>query len=262
MARFEDYVKKDDQIEQEIEQAAEETEERRATVPDSVVRRFEGKSLEDVMESYANLERRFSEQGNKMGELRKSFDDYILLQSQRSEPEPVQDEPVTSNDLYDDPETAISKVVERKTKDKLSELEEQLKGLRLERSRAQLEKTHNVQEILSDPNFIDWVKAKPFRVRLAQQADQYDFEAADELFSLYEDHLGARKTKSQRRREVAAASLETGSAEQTKLDETISRSDIIDAKIAAKRGNRQAEEWLKANSAKIAAAYGEGRVVD
>ena len=84
MAKYEDYVKNDG-LEGEIQEAAVATEERKLEgVPESVVERFKDKGVEDVLKSYAELEKAYSKQGQKHGELRKSFDEFIALQSQVS----------------------------------------------------------------------------------------------------------------------------------------------------------------------------------
>lgn len=260
MARYEDYAK--GSLDQEIEEAGE-GQEARSNVPSSVLSRFEGKSVEDILASYAELEKAYSKQGNKMGELRKSFDDYVLLQSQKpAEPE-VPEEPITSDELYDNPEVAVSKIVERKTKDRLAKLEEELYKAKLQTAQERFEaKYPDVQKIVTDPAFVNWVQEKPHRMRLAQAANQYDFDAAEELFGLYEDSRPRKQTKQNRRQAVASAALESTNAEPAQLDEVVSRSLIVQAKLAAKRGDREAEQWLRQNAEAIAIAYEEGRIVD
>jgi hypothetical protein len=56
--------------------------------------------------------------------------------------------------------------------------------------------------------------------------------------------------------------LETGSPDAADIEETYSRHDLMEARLAAKRGDLKAERWLKSHSASIADAYEEGRIVD
>lgn len=271
MARYEDYVKEleqaqNDPLEQEIQEAAADTAERvELQVPESVLKRFEGKTQEEVLNSYYNLEQKLSEQGHKMGELRKNFDEYILLQSQPSEPEPELD-PVSVDDLYDNPEAVISDVVERKTKDKLSKLEDELQAVRRERALAEFERNHpKARELAASPDFIDWVQGSPYRLRLAQQADSFDLDAAEELFGLYEDSTSAHSkaaTAAQRDKQLREATLESSSPATPSLDEVWSRAEIIDRKLRAKLGDQDSQVWLRKNNEAIAIAYEEGRVVD
>jgi hypothetical protein len=268
MARFEDYVKaQNEAIEEEIIEASEAQEERVRIegVPDSVLNRFDGKDQAEVLRSYAELERAYSQQGNTMGELRKSFDEYVNLQSQTSEPEQVY-EPVTADEMYEDPENAVARVVQKHTGDKLKELEEELNKAKMERKISEFDrKFPDAKQIAHSPEFAEWVQGSPFRQRLAQQADSYDFEAAEELFGLYNDStqtVAASQEATKRDQQLREATLESASPESAKLDETFSRADIIQAKLSAKYGNAEAQTWLRKNGEAIAIAYEEGRVVD
>lgn len=267
MAKYEDYVKPtEDGIETEIEQASEAQTERATTaVPESVAKRFAGKSSEDIMNSYANLEQKLSEQGQKMGDLRKSFDDYVVLQSQPSEPEPAP-EPVTADDLYEEPDNAIARVVQRETGDKLKELETELQAARRERAIATFERSHpEARETAQTAEFVEWVQASPYRVRLAGKADSYDLDAAEELFGLYGDSTQAHETVEQRvKREtdLRNASLETSGPEYSESEVQFSRAEVIDYKLRAKLGDREAQVWLTKNAEDIAIAYEEGNLID
>jgi len=277
MARYEDYVKDAAEaqaeadeaptgLDAEIQEAGDAQAERQLDIPESVLKRFSDKSPEEILESYAHLEQAYSQQGNKMGELRKSFDDYIVLQSQTpSEPEP-DPEPVSVDDLYDNPEAAISQVVERQTRDKLSALENELQAVRRERYIAEFERKHpEAHSTAQSPEFIEWVQGSPFRMRLAQQADAFDLDAADELFGLYKETTSVQSAtakNAQRQTDLRNASLESSSPESPQLDEVWSRSEIIDRKTRAKLGDNESKVWLQKNGAAINLAYGEGRVVD
>lgn len=268
MAKFSDYVKETDgTLEQEINQAGEAQAERaeESQVPESVQKRFEGKSQEEVLMSYASLENKLSEQGHTMGELRRSFDEYVLLQSQQSEPEPAP-EPVTADDLYEDPENAVARVVKKETGDKLQALEDELQAVRKERAVADFErKFPDARKQARTPEFVEWVQGSPFRMRLAQQADSYDLEAAEELFGLYEDSVSVQSTsdgQAKRDKDLRNATLESSSPESPTIDEKVSRSQYITAKIAAKNGNQEAQRWLNTNAEAIAIAYETGNVVD
>jgi hypothetical protein len=252
-------------IEEEIVEASEAQEERISIegVPDSVLDRFDGKTGAEVLKSYAELERAFSNQGNTMGELRKSFDEYVNLQS--VEPKQAY-EPVTADEMYEDPENAVARVVQEQTGDKLKELEVELNKAKMERKISEFErKFPDARTTAHSTEFADWVKGSPYRQRLAQNADGYDFDAAEELFGLYSDSTQTAVSSNQERKreqQLRDATLESGSPEGAHIDETFSRADIIDAKLKAKYGYRDAQTWLKKNAEAIAIAYEEGRVVD
>lgn len=265
MAKYTDYVKPDE-IEEEIAEAKADKEVRdKVDVPDSVKDRFDGKSIEDVMNSYAELEVAFSRQGQKTGELRKSFDEYVALQSPDPEPEPEPD-PVTVDDFYEDAEGTIAKVVDKRTNKRIEELEQ------LITARDQSDKLRDFtsghpdwQTTAKSQEFIDWLQEKPYRAELAQKADNYDFNAADALFSMYEDlSVGKEEVAEQVKRDdqLRDASLESSTPDSPQIDTTFSRTEIIDRKIAARNGHSESQRWLATNGDAIRQAYTDGHVTD
>ena len=268
MGVYEEYAKKhEEELEREIESAGEAQAERaKADVPESVLKRFDGKEKDEVLESYAELEKKFSQQGNDLGELRRSFDEYVILQSQvPDEPEPEY-EPVTADELYEEPENAIARVVEKKSGDKLKELETQLQAVRTERRLAAFEaKFPEARATAKTEEFAEWLQASPYRARLAQQADNYDFEAAEELFGLYQESSGASaaaEAEVARRQQLKDATLESTGADVGEVQQKVSRREVLGAKIAAKQGNREAQHWLETNAAAIQQAYEGSTFID
>lgn len=273
--KYEDYVKSqegnDDALDTEITQAAEQTEVRR-NVPDSVVSRFDGKSIDDVLEAYANAERKISEQGDTIGKLRKTSDQLLELQLQApntpvgsTDDDPV-DEPLTVDALYEDADGVLDRKVAKATKATREELGQELALLRAARTEAALtEQYPKWRADIQDPEFGEWVASSTYRQRLAAAGNSYDMDAATDLLDMWNDH----KNRSQeavatqtRERQLDAATLESSSPEGFEPEETFSRLDLMNKRIAAKRGNREAEDWLRAHSAAIHLAYREERVTD
>lgn len=264
MARYLDYVNNDG-IEGEIQDAAAQSAERQGfEIPD----RFKADSLEEVarkaIESHAELERAYSRQGNDLGELRKTVDNLIAMESHRQEPE-VQPEPVTLDDMYDDTEGAISRVVEKAAGARIKELEDRL--AEDERSRqvdALTQKYPGWQEDIKSEGFRDWIGQSKYRQRLAADADGWDLDAADDLFAMYygEDRAQTPSDNIQLEQTLADATLESGSSATQDTTEKFSRSEIMRLKMRAKQGDLEAKNWLAANNPKITLAYAEGRIVD
>lgn len=273
MAKYEEYVKESG-LEDEIQEAAAATEERKLEgVPDSVVERFKDKNVEDVLKSYAELEKAYSQQGQKHGELRKSFDEFITLQSQTASvagSEPTEEEePITVDDLYEDPAEVVSRVVKKETGKRLDQIEQSLQTQQVQvKINALSEKYPDWQDTVSSEEFKAWALAKPYRQQMVARADQFDFEAAEEVLSMYADlhakeaDTAAQDAERERQKALADATMESSSAESAASDEVVSRQVVIDAKLAAKRGNAEARNWLAANAAAIQQAYAEGRVTD
>ena len=118
-----------------------------------------------------------------------------------------------------------------------------------------------MNEVLQEQKFSEWVQASKVRTRLYVEADQqFDYDSADELISLYKERKGyAEQTvnaeKLQRKQEVKAASTGTarGSGEAPSRKK-YRRSDIVNLmKNDPARYQALSEEILQ--------AYAENRVI-
>lgn len=268
MAKYADYVKQQETIESELQGTRP-----KRNIPESVAKRFDGKSLEDVLESYAELQVMNSRQGEDLGKLRKTVDQLLELQSQVVQPSPQDTaEPVkgiTTDDLYSDPDQAVRKVVKdesKETAERLARLEQALTTREIELNKQALEnKYQGWQSEIATAEFQNWVTASPARQRLFNAANQYDFASANDLLELWYEKRGSRQQVQQdveRERQFRDATLESSSPAGVDVVDTFSRSDLMEKRIAAKAGNRQAERWLQAHNAAITAAYREGRLTD
>ena len=96
-----------DEIQQEVEQPQEEN----PTVPE----KYQGKSLEEVVQMHQEAEKLLGRQSSEVGELRKVVDDYINSQTQLSAPQqPV--EPEDDLDYFTDPQAAVNRAIENHPK--------------------------------------------------------------------------------------------------------------------------------------------------
>lgn len=265
MAQFKDYVK--DQLEEEIEQAGEAAEERREQA-DGIPERFKGKSAEEIAKAYAELEKLNSRQAQDLGTMRKTVDELLTLQSRESESPAAKEppKPVTVDDLYENTDEAIRRVAREESSGRVEELERQLQQMKRESLLNNFSKEHpGWQETVQSPEFVEWVKESPYRLRLVKDADSYDLEAADTLLSLYDEsknRVAKAESKQKQRAAIKNATLESSSPSSPDLVETFSRIDLMEKRIAAKNGDMKAERWLKSRADAIAAAYAEGRLVD
>lgn len=268
MAKYKDYVQKDEAgITEEIQDAERKTEDRREAAGESLPDRFKDKTPEEIAASYVELEKAYSKQGNDLGKMRSTMDEYLTnLQSVQpnASPEEVV-EPVTIDDVYENPEEAISRAAHRAVGDKINELEQELAHARLQtRVESLNDKFGNWQETVQTPEFINWVQESPYRQRIASQADGFDMDAAEEILGLYGDRTGLQSLKAEAQRDAALkdAGLESGGAEVPVREKTYSRSDVMEKRIAANRGDASAKSWLTAHAEGIAIAYEEGTLTD
>lgn len=286
MANYEDYVKNlEGELENEIADAQDQQAHREEEAPEAengfeVPERFKGKSPEEIARSYAELEKAYSRQGNDLGEMRKTLDEYIRLQSgveassnntssndNHTNPNYTEadDKQVSVDDLYEDTEGSISRVVEKSAGSRIKNLEQEIAKARIERELETFEQEFpGWKDEVSTPEFSNWLAESPFRQRLAQAADGYDMDAARDLFSLYNEHknISQSRRKSKANEQLDHASLESGGPEASEQPQKFSRRALMDKRIMAKRGDDDAAQWLIDNAESIAIAYEEGRVTD
>lgn len=235
-----------------------ESQEEEAAQQETVPEKYQGKSLEDVVQMHQEAEKLLGKQSSEVGELRKVVDDYIQAQlAQKEAPEQQQED--DDIDFFTDPKTAVSRAIENHPK--IREAQEYSEQYKKQATMAQLQSNHpDMQEILQDGKFAEWVKGSKIRTQLFVQADQaYDYDAADELFSLWKERNQVAKQtaaveKQARKQQLKSAS--TGNARGTgegQRKKVYRRADIIKLmKTDPERYQSLSDEIFK--------AYAEGRV--
>ena len=249
-----------DQIEQnevnEIQQEVE-VEQPQAQEP-SLPDKYQGKSLEEVVQMHQEAEKLLGRQSSEVGELRKVVDDYISTQTQQA-PQQQYVEPEEDIEYFTDPQAAVNRAIENHPK--IREAEQYSEQYKKQSSLATLQAKHpDMQTILNDPKFAEWIKASKIRTQLFVAADQqYDADSADELFSLWKERKTvaqqtANVEKQARKQTLKAAN--TGNARGSSAGtrkKVYRRSDII-------KLMKTDPERYQALSNEILTAYAEGRV--
>ena len=249
-----------DQIEQnEVNEIQQETEvEQPQPEESSLPDKYQGKSLEEVVQMHQEAEKLLGRQSSEVGELRKVVDDYISTQTPAA-PQQQHVEPEDDIDYFTDPQAAVNRAIENHPK--IREAEQYTEQYKKQSSLATLQAKHpDMQDILSDPKFAEWIKASKIRTQLFVAADQqYDADSADELFSLWKERKTvaqqtANVEKQARKQSLKAANTGNarGSAEGSRK-KVYRRADII--KLMKNDPDR-----YQALSEEIMAAYAEGRV--
>jgi len=238
----------------EIQQEEVEQPPEQPSLPD----KYQGKSLEEVVQMHQEAEKLLGRQSSEVGELRKVVDDYISSQTQ-SAPQPQHVEPEDDIDYFTDPQAAVNRAIENHPK--IREAEQYTADYKKQSALAALNNKHpDMQEILADPKFAEWIKASKIRTQLFVAADQgYDADSADELFSLWKERKEvvqqtANIEKQGRKQQLKAASTGNakGSAEGSRK-KVYRRADII-------KLMKTDPERYQALSDEIFQAYAEGRV--
>jgi len=227
------------------------------TPQEDIPDKYKGKSTADIVRMHQEAEKLLGRQSSEVGELRSVVDNYIQTQldtTTQTSPEPEEDV-----DFFSDPEKAVEKAIRNHPSIKQAEAVTQ--QYRQSTAQGQLQEKHpDMQAILTDSKFVDWIKSSKIRTQLFAQADaQYDYEAADELFTNWKERKqvvtqSAANEKASRKTAVKAASTGNakGSGEAAKR-KVYRRSDII------KLMQDNPERYL-ALSDEIMQAYQEGRV--
>ena len=172
--------------------------------------KYKGKSASDIARMHQELEKRLGQQSSEVGELRRHFDEYVQSNvAQQSAPEVVEEV-----DFFADPNAAMARAIDNHPT--LRQAQQVAAEMAKSQAIAQLKTAHpDMDNVLKDDGFKEWVRSSPIRRELFQQADaRYDFEAANELITLYKERQGvvaqtAKVEKQHQKNEVKRASTGT-----------------------------------------------------
>ena len=254
--RPEEELETTDQLETQDTVETPQEEEQPVQEPD-IPEKYQGKSVEDLVQMHQELEKFSGKQSTEVGELRKLVDNHIQTQL-NTQPAPQQQQEQDDTDFFVDPQTAVNKAIDNHPK--IKEAEAYTRQYKQQATLAQLKSTHpDMEQVLQDPRFVEWIKGSKVRTQLFVQADQgYDYDAADELFSLWKERNQVVQQTAQAEktaRKSAVKSATTGNARGTagSRRKVYRRADIIKLmKTDPERYNALSDEILQ--------AYAEGRV--
>jgi len=223
--------------------------------------KYQGKSVEDLVQMHQELEKFSGKQSTEVGELRQIVDNHIQTQlsTQQAPQQQQQQDDEDDVDFFVDPKSAVQRAIDNHPK--IKEAQEYTTLAKKQSTLAQLQQQHpEMEAILQDTKFAEWIKGSKVRTQLFVQADQqYDYDAANELFSLWKERnqvveQTAQAEKAARKSAVKSAS--TGNARGTSegsRKKVYRRADIIKLmRTDPDRYQSLSDELLK--------AYSEGRV--
>jgi len=212
---------------EQVEEQQETPEPQEPEIPD----KYKGKTAQELVQMHQEAEKLLGRQSSEVGELRKVVDNYIQTQlTEDTQQAPQQDEEV---DWFTDPDKAVDRAIQNHPK--IKEAEALTQQYRASTAMAELQRKHpDMQQILQDANFAEWIKASNVRTKLFVAADQqYDHESADELFSLWKERQNivqqtAQVEQQARKQSVKAASTGNASGSTESAPKKIyRRADII-----------------------------------
>jgi len=242
-------------ITQEAPEQREEPQESISVLPD----KYKGKSLEDIVKMHQEAEKMIGRQAQEVHEVRSLADQLLKRQLETNKSEPEVDTNAPEVDFFENPQSAVQRAIE-KNPDIVAAKQAALELKRMKTAQQLASKHPDFGQIAQDAGFQDWVKASKFRLDLYAKADaEFDFDAADELFSSWKERQALVKTtvetqKADRKQQVKQASTGSvkGSAEPVSR-KIYRRSEIIDLM------RKDPQRYMDLQP-EIMAAYAEGRV--
>jgi hypothetical protein len=221
---------------------------------DDLPEQYRNKTAAELVKMHQEAESRIGQQGEEVGKLRSVVDDFILKQTKSTEPEEAEE-----IDYFADPDKAVEhKIANHPTIKQLEQL-----GVQMQQSQtlSALQQKHpDLKEIAMSPEFQKWVTGSKVRTQLYEQANnQYNYDAADELFSTWKEirNVATQTVEVERKeRKQALNAASTGGASgstEAPSKKIYRRSDIIDLM-------RNDPKRYQSLSGEIMKAYQEGRV--
>ena len=265
----EEELKQDEEIvdlqpgqEEQVEEAQPEPEEApqvEENEEDDIPEKYRGKSVKDIIKMHQEAEKAFGRQGNEIGELKRQFQQFQEAQTVTKQAPDVEEEV----DFLEDPSKFVDSKFDKNIRNhpKFKELEQLTQQLKVQEALSKLQQAHpDYQSIVNDEKFGEWVKASKVRTKLLVQADQeYDFDAADELLSVWKERnqvVAQKKEESKVQQKQAVKEAATGSANgsaEPRSRKIYRHADIQELNI------RNPDRYMALQD-EIMAAYAEGRV--
>jgi hypothetical protein len=208
--------------------------------------KYQGKSVEELVQMHQELEKFTGKQSTEVGELRSVVDSYIQTQlDTQIAPVPQQQDDEDDVDFFVDPKTAVSRAIDNHPKIK----EAQAYTIQAKK-----------QAVLQDPKFAEWIKASKVRTKLFVDADQaYDYDAANELFSNWKERNQVVQQTVQAEKAARKSSVKSANTGNARGTGEGSRKKVYRRADLIKLMQTDPDRYM-ALQPEIMAAYEEGRV--
>jgi len=252
-----DTLPTDDQVEEQEANPEPEPQPEEEDLPE----KYRGKSVKEIVQMHQEAEKLLGKHSSEVGELRGVVDQYIQAQLQSQAPtEQGGNKEEEEVDFFADPEKAVNNSIS--SHPAIKEAQEYAKQAKQSTALQTLQSKHpDIDKIVADPKFAEWIKGSKVRTQLFVQADQqYDTDAADELFSTWKQlNKNAEEVSQadQQTRKKAVKSASTGAnrgSSESRGKKKYRRADII-------KLMKDDPQRYQALQPEIMAAYREGRVI-
>lgn len=200
-------------------------------VVDNLPEKYRNKSLKDIIAMHQESEKLIGKQGNEVGELRRTVDDFIKTQTSRNLQTDIETE-LSDDDFYSDPIQATKRAIDEHPA--IKDAKQQSIAMKQAAVQNQIAtKFPNFREIATSEDFGKWVNGSKVRVELYNRAqNDYDFDSADELLSTWIERQEYTKkvtdtSKLDREQQLKSADMGTSGATESTSKKKYRRSDII-----------------------------------
>jgi len=232
-----------EQLTEGVRESSQQTPTKQTTVQQTtqdVDPRFAGKSTEEIVSMYKNLESHSGRLASQLGEARNNLTSIItgkrendLRQNGGTVETQVKIQP---SDLLSNPTEAIDRYLSSKQSPEVSALQQRLSQLENQLANTTLRFNHpKAEEETADPAFAAWVRQTPLRQQLAQRAANGDPSSADMLLTEWQTAKASGKDPvqnvSDRAKDLAGRTTLEGRSSGTegtgKAKRTYKSSDLI-----------------------------------
>lgn len=226
-----------------------------------------------LAESYSNLESSYGRMANDLGHQRKLTDRLLDLKRETDlqQQQPPKPPALKGDELLENPSEALDRYLAAREAQRESPAVSRVQQLEAQMAaQALISKHPDYQTVASEPEFLAWVQASPYRARLgAQVAQQQDWVAADELLTEYKDRKRSQAPAPQQTQQKPQANEQElldqarkaglegsgGGSGSGKSGKVYRRADLLELKL------RKPEVYYDEQfQAEILKAYAEGRV--
>jgi len=223
--------------------------------------KYAGKTLEDVIEMHRNAEELIGKQSQEVGEQRKQIQQLLDSLPQASTTEPEEETVNFDETFYDDPQKAVSSLIENHPKFK--EAERQRVQAAQEASLGKLKAEHpDFEQVINDEKFKSWVSESNARRRMYENAhNNWDFDDANELINMFKVSNMITKTKEVKEEQAKTRrkAMKSTSSETNSTGESVGSKKVY-RRVDLQRLQIQDPERYAALADDIYKAYAEGRV--
>ena len=221
--------------------------------------KFRGKSAAEIAQSYTDLERRMSDQGNELSNLRSTLDAMALQSSTAKEPE---NEPITEADFFSDPTNTVNRAIE--SHPALRQAQEMAQKMAYAQGLATLQQRHpDLQDVVGSEKFKEWVQSSSARMARYQRADQMgDVEEADDLISTFKQLNKVEATTKEASKKAQKQAVKSASTGAVRGNSDVQGSRRVYRRADIRELMRTNPQRYEDLQDEIMRAYAEGRVRD